>query len=77
MLRLMLFGCLLVASYYRVWSAVDLLFSLPDVPMTFMDEINGEAYRVQITNVYESKDFPKPNKLPSNFKSKSFNSSLL
>ena len=54
------------------WSAVDLLFSLPDVPMTFMDEINGEAYRVQITNVYESKDFPKANKLPSNYKSKSF-----
>lgn len=24
--------------------------------MTFMDEIDGEAYRVQITNVYESKD---------------------
>ena len=38
------------------WSAVDLLFSLPDLPMTFMDEIDGEAYRVQITNVYESKD---------------------
>ena len=38
------------------WSAVDLLFGLPDVPMTFMDEIDGEAYRVQITNVYESKD---------------------
>ena len=38
------------------WSAVDLLFSLPDIPMTFMDEIDGEAYRVQITNVYESKD---------------------
>ncbi len=38
------------------WSAVDLLFSLPDIPMTFMDEIDGEAYRVQITNVYESKE---------------------
>ena len=38
------------------WSAVDLLFCLPDIPMTFMDEIDGEAYRVQITNVYESKD---------------------
>lgn len=38
------------------WSAVDLLFSLPDIPMTFMDEIDGEAYRVQIVNVYESKD---------------------
>ena len=38
------------------WSAVDLLFCLPDIPMTFMDEIDGEAYRVQITNVYESKE---------------------
>ena len=38
------------------WSAVDLLFTLPDVPMTFMNEINGEAYRVQITNVYTSKE---------------------
>ena len=37
------------------WSAVDLLFSLPDIPMTFMDEIEGEAYRVKITNIYESK----------------------
>lgn len=55
------------------WSAVDLLFSLPDVPMTFMEEINGEAYRVQVTNVYESKEIPKYNKQPStNFKSKSF-----
>ena len=38
------------------WSAVDLLFCLPDIPMTFMNEIDGEAYRVQITNVYESKE---------------------
>ena len=38
------------------WSAVDLLFSLPEIPMTFMDEIDGEAFRVQITNVYESKE---------------------
>ena len=38
------------------WSAIDLLFTLPDIPMTFMDEIDGEAYRVKITNVYESKD---------------------
>ena len=38
------------------WSAVDILFSLPDIPMTFMNEIDGEAYRVQIVNVYESKE---------------------
>ena len=38
------------------WSAIDLLFALPDIPMTFMGEIDGEAYRVQITNIYEKKD---------------------
>jgi starch synthase len=38
------------------WCAVDLLFSLPDIPMTFMDEIDGEAYRVQIINVYNAQD---------------------
>jgi starch synthase len=38
------------------WAAVDLLFTLPDVPMTFMNEIDGEAYRVKIVNVYERKD---------------------
>ncbi len=41
------------------WCAIDLLFSLPDIPMTFMDEIEGEAFRVKITNVYSSKELPK------------------
>jgi hypothetical protein len=41
------------------WSAVDLLFTLADIPMTFMEEINGQAYRVQITNVYEHREIPK------------------
>ena len=41
------------------WSAIDLLFTLPDVPMTFMNEIDGEAYRVQITNVYTSRENKK------------------
>ena len=41
------------------WAAVDLLFSLPDIPMTFMNEIDGEAYRVKIVNVYESKEKPQ------------------
>ena len=49
------------------WSAIDLLFTLPDVPMTFMNEIDGDAYRVQITNVYTSKDGKKDdNSLPDN-----------
>ncbi len=43
------------------WSAIDLLFSLPDIPMTFMDEIDGEAFRVKITNIYSSKELPKRN----------------
>ena len=41
------------------WAAVDLLFTLPDVPMTFMGEIEGESFRVQITNLYVKKDVPK------------------
>lgn len=41
------------------WSAIDLLFTLNYIPMTFMEEINGEAYRVQIANVYEQKELPK------------------
>lgn len=41
------------------WTAVDLLFTLPDVPMTFMDEIEGEAYRVKITSVYSSYEMPR------------------
>ena len=52
------------------WTAIDLLFALPDVPMTFMEEINGEAYRVQITNVYEQKDIPQ-NLARKSLKSKS------
>lgn len=34
------------------WAAVDLLFTLMDIPMTFMNEIFGEAYRVQISNIF-------------------------
>ena len=41
------------------WAAVDLLFTLPDVPMTFMGEIDGDSYRVQITNLYVNKGVPK------------------
>lgn len=53
------------------WSAIDLLFSLPDIPMTFMDEIEGEAFRVKITNVYSSKELPKRSSKVG-LKSKSF-----
>ena len=59
------------------WSAVDLLFSLPDIPMTFMDEIDGEAYRVKITNVYESKYGNKNDKNNLNNGRKTRSKSLL
>ena len=36
--------------------AIDLLFTLPPIPMTFMDEINGEIHRVEIEGVYEKKE---------------------
>jgi hypothetical protein len=28
------------------WAAIDILFFMPDIPMTFMGELNGEVYRV-------------------------------
>ena len=37
-------------------SSVDLLSTLSDVQMTFMNEIDGKACRVQMTNVYTSKE---------------------
>ena len=58
------------------WSAVDLLFSLPEIPMTFMDEIDGEAFRVQITNIYEYKENKMNNNNNSN-KLKTRSKSLL
>ena len=60
------------------WSAIDLLFTLPDVPMTFMNEIDGEAYRVQITNVYTSKDSkPEENSALQSNRLKSRSKSLM
>lgn len=53
------------------WSAIDLLFALPDIPMTFMDEIEGEAFRVKITNVYSSKELPR-REMKMGIKSKSY-----
>jgi len=28
------------------WAAVDILFFLPDIPITFMGELDGEIYRL-------------------------------
>ena len=41
------------------WSAVDLLFFMPDIPMTFMDEIKGSVFRKNTTNVYQARPLPK------------------
>lgn len=35
------------------WPSVDALFTLDLLPMTFMDEIDGEIFRAKICNVYE------------------------
>ena len=37
-------------------NTIDLLFTLPPIPMSLMEEINGEKYRVEIENVYEKKE---------------------
>eukprot|EP00921_Rhytidocystis_pertsovi_P013784 GHVQ01022382.1.p1 GENE.GHVQ01022382.1~~GHVQ01022382.1.p1 ORF type:complete len:1848 (+),score=155.63 GHVQ01022382.1:2238-7781(+) len=34
------------------WPAVDLLFLLPDIPSTFGGEMDGMAFRLDVTNVY-------------------------
>jgi hypothetical protein len=36
----------------NAWTAVDLLYSLPGVPMTFGEEHAGRAYRVDVTGTY-------------------------
>lgn len=28
------------------WAAIDILFFMPDVPITFMGELNGDIYKV-------------------------------
>ena len=56
------------------WSAVDLLFALPDIPMTFMDEIVGD--RIKITNVYKSKYGNKNDNNNLNYEKKTRSKSL-
>ena len=36
----------------NAWTAVDLLYTLPGVPMTFGEERTGKAYRVDVTGTY-------------------------
>lgn len=34
------------------WAAVDLIFFLPDIPMTFIGEQDGHAFRSKTTNIF-------------------------
>jgi hypothetical protein len=34
------------------WAAVDILYFMPDVPITFMGEIDGEVFRTETTKVF-------------------------
>jgi len=34
------------------WAAVDILYFMPDVPITFMGEIEGEVYRIGTTQIF-------------------------
>ena len=51
------------------WAAVDMLFTMSDVPMTFMGEIEGESYRVEITNLYLNREVPKSTQMIKRAKS--------
>jgi starch synthase len=35
------------------WAAVDVLYFMPDIPITFMGEIDGEVYRIGTTQVFQ------------------------
>eukprot|EP00742_Colponemidia_sp_Colp-10_P005221 GILJ01005578.1.p1 GENE.GILJ01005578.1~~GILJ01005578.1.p1 ORF type:complete len:1904 (+),score=304.73 GILJ01005578.1:50-5761(+) len=46
------------------WPATDLLFFLPDTPMTFIGELEGKSYRIDLANVYEHRDVPNASLQP-------------
>ena len=36
------------------WAAIDILFFMPDVPITFMGELDGDVYKVgQASTVFQ------------------------
>ena len=35
------------------WAAVDILYFMQDVPITFMGEIDGDVYRIETTKVFQ------------------------
>ena len=40
------------------WAAVDIIFLLSDIPITFMDEMNGQVYRVSTTSIFQHQPLP-------------------
>jgi hypothetical protein len=34
------------------WAAIDILYFMPDIPMTFMGEVNGEVYNITQQTVF-------------------------
>jgi starch synthase len=47
------------------WAAVDVLFFLPFIPITFIGEQDGHAYRSKINSLYDFDDESRPALLPS------------
>jgi len=35
------------------WASIDILYFMPDIPITFMNEIEGEVYNISQTNIYQ------------------------
>lgn len=47
------------------WAAVDVLFFLPYIPITFIGEQDGHAYRSKISSLYDFDDESRPALIPS------------
>lgn len=48
----LLFGRYFFTQNRGAWNAVDLLYTLPGIPMLFTGEEQGKSYRIDLTNVY-------------------------
>jgi glycogen synthase len=53
------------------WAAVDVLFFMPFIPMSFIGEQDGHAYRSKISSLYDYDDATRPSILPSSISSNS------
>jgi hypothetical protein len=36
------------------WAAVDILYFLPDIPITFMGEVDGDVYRLETQSIFQA-----------------------